>query len=72
VTATICEVSHCQRPARWVVTIEGHPNTTAEQNGQPYRYCTEHGREKAGTLWEDSPAPYTVTVEGPYRPGQLP
>ena len=26
----------------------------------------EHAREKAGTLWEDSPKQYRVTVDGPW------
>lgn len=57
-----CRINYCQERARWTVTIKGHPNS----NHPPADYCTKHAGEKAGTLWEDSPKQYSVTVEGPF------
>lgn len=62
-TDDICTIARCDRPALWTVTIDGHPNA----HHLVARYCTEHATGKAATLWEDSPVPYRVTVEGPQR-----
>lgn len=58
-----CRINHCEATAHWTVTIDGHPNS---RGATVSNYCTEHAREKAATLWEDSPKPYRITVEGPW------
>lgn len=65
----VCAVTRCDRPALWTVTIDGHPNAAHQVVA---RYCTEHAREKAAGLWEDSPRPYTITVHGPTAPAEPP
>lgn len=58
---TVCTIARCTRAARWTVTISSHPNG----DPAPSNYCTEHAQDRAGLLWVESPAQYTVSVRGP-------
>lgn len=60
----VCATNRCDLPARWTVTVEGHPNATGVFVTS---YCVKHARMNAGTLWEDSPVPYRISVEGPFE-----
>lgn len=63
-----CTVRHCNEPARWIVTIAGHPNAPGiMQHG----YCHRHAREQVVCLWDESPAAYKVSARGPFKPEQL-
>jgi hypothetical protein len=59
-----CAINRCEETARWTVTVVGHPNVPGVRVTS---YCTKHARSMAGTLWEDSPVSYKITVEGPLR-----
>lgn len=63
----LCRIRRCEQPARWIVTIAGHPNG----DPAPGAYCRQHAEERAGLLWDESPRPYTVRAEGPHEPGEL-
>ncbi|WP_165070222.1 hypothetical protein [Marisediminicola senii] len=56
-----CTINRCDEPARWLVTVAGHPNVKGTlSNG----YCTEHANRVF--LWDESPAVYSTTVTGPH------
>jgi hypothetical protein len=60
---TVCRILRCGRPARWIVTVYGHPNTP---QGSRSAYCLEHAEGSVRLLWDGSPRPYVRAAEGPY------
>jgi hypothetical protein len=63
----ICRIRRCTAPARWIVTVTGHPNGSPP----PSAYCHEHAEERSKLLWDESPRPYSSRAEGPYTPRDL-
>ena len=66
-TILLCRIRRCTAPARWILTIAGHPNG----DPVPSAYCHEHASERSKLLWDESPRPYKLQAEGPYTPREL-
>lgn len=58
----ICRIRRCDEAARYNYVVNGHPNGDVAAS-----YCAEHIRERGGH-WDDSPAPYSITITGPLTP----
>lgn len=54
-----CRIRHCDADARYNLVMAGHPNVDIAAS-----YCAKHIQEKWGH-WDESPAPYSITVTGP-------
>ena len=61
-----CQLTICDQPATWTLTIEGHPNTKGKTSAP---YCADHIKGQVNP-WDESPTPYTVTISGPHKPNQ--
>jgi hypothetical protein len=61
-----CKIHTCGEQARWIITIDGHPNVPDQF---AHGYCTKHADRVP--FWDESPVPYTTTVRGPFAPAAL-
>lgn len=54
-----CAIQRCNEPARYNFIITGHPNGDVAKS-----YCHNHMTFTPGH-WDESPAPYSITITGP-------
>lgn len=55
----LCDIHDCDKPGRWLLRTEGHPNGDIGA-----WYCQQHAHTIPN--WDDSPSVYTITVSGPH------